>query len=180
MNGAARAVLIVSVALLGIGCVRLLWVYWRVRALRSLLYLSMGSGLVALAWILQQVSKWQLASDIGLWIGAVFFALGAGRATTVESGLYSTLRKRTRWTELLFGGAPIFLIEESERVDPPSTRGRALLAGGVLVVGAPLMAFILRGNAYFGIPFALVGIAIIVYAFVSLDAVGRSGGRRAA
>jgi hypothetical protein len=180
VSGAARAVLIISLALVGIACVRLLWVYWRVRVLRSLLYLSTGGGLAALAWVLRLAETWQVASDIAVWIGVVFFALGTGRAATVESGLYSTMRKRTRWADLLFGKALTFLIEERERVDPPSTRARALLAGCLLTVGAPPMAFILRGNAYLGIPFALVGITIVVYALVLLDAVGRSGGRRTA
>lgn len=54
------------------------------------------------------------------------------------------------------------------------------MAGCLLTAGAPLMAFILRGNAYLGIPFALVGVTIVVYALVLLDAVGRSGGRRTA
>ena len=161
------------VAEIGSGAVYLgpisLMVYWKVRILKSYLYQGITCFLIIILYASEYLLKeeWPILTQLLLIALLLFFAIWVGRTATVESGIYSILRKKTGWTTLLVGKAPIFLLDH-EKIEPTTSRVKGITWGCFLIV-FPFLAWPFLNNPLSGVMIlGSAGIATNIYSLVYL------------
>jgi hypothetical protein len=143
--------------------------YWRVRTIRSFLYMGITCFLIILLYAFGYLLKveWPILNQ-SLFVALLLsFAVWVARAVTVESGIYSGLRKKARWYTLLIGKVPAFLLEH-EKIEPTTSRMKGIAWGCFLIV-FPLIAWPFLNSPLSGVlMLGSVGVVTVIYSLVYL------------
>lgn len=139
-------------------------IYSRLKILRSMLYEGIMCFVIVIVSMLSlfSVDEKNIFMQFLLILVIIFGALWGGRATTVESGLYSTMRKKGSRYDLLVGKIPPVL--ETGEITPNISWKSGLMWGGICMFASIVVPFISGKDIPNPLVF-FVSVSIIYYSF---------------